>query len=259
MPDDLSRVNLVSEDTPTERGIKQMLGELLREAPKAWKDYSKLWVYASDKTIEVARIVQKWRNPRNVIQKHSPKKIPDFDLAIVIPKPETSPIVAALTLKRNKPCAILLPSDLMQFIAIANDEQIKNERLENTIKECSKTVFASIGMMWLILKGKQTDKVYSIEKRALKTVPRVPGTHGLSSPPPAIFASRKSGGEEILIPNVHEWAEEQQSEREQFAKRYGKENIATRQDGLMVVVSASAPAKILVPSAQLQQPMKKST
>ena len=106
-------------------------------------------MYASDKTIEVARIVQKWRNPRNVIQKHSPKKILDFDLAIVIPKPETSPIVAALTLKKNKPCicAILLPSDLMQFIAIANDEQIKNERLVTTIKECSKTVFASIGMM----------------------------------------------------------------------------------------------------------------
>ena len=99
-----------------ENAVKVLQGTLTSVEQNA----QKMWVWAGKDTATVTRTLQAWRRPTTAIINRAPKAdamSARYDIAIVIPRAKRATIEVALLLKTSKPACILVPTDLVHYIA----------------------------------------------------------------------------------------------------------------------------------------------
>ena len=249
-PDSLTRVQMITSETPEECGLKQMLHALLKHAPDSWKQIRSVWVWAQANTLAMARWVQEWRDGRNVISKSSPKGEPSYELAILFPKIEYSPIVAYSLLEKNKPFAILMPADLTQYIPESHGGQKggRDPVIQERLRKTSKIMFTSNGLMWIASHLPQGDEIFAAEQD-LRDDEWIPDLMDFSEHAAVQFSVKSDRGEEST---PHPWAKDQQDQLAKWTKEFGKDQIAIRDDGLALLTQKGKQAKVLVPDSRLR-------
>ena len=115
--DATSRYPLLGPKRLAPRGLANSVQEVLSRLPDFFRGVKTIHVHAGTYTADLKVIVQTWTSGnKGDVQPVAPTKRGrplDADLAIMIPRPEDSPITLALYLMSSIPFAILVPNDLL--------------------------------------------------------------------------------------------------------------------------------------------------
>ncbi len=99
------------------RGLTNSVHEALSKLPARLKQAKSIHVHAGTYTVDLKLMLQEWiAGNKGVVQPVAPAKKEDptpTDFAIMVPRPEDSPITLARYLLSEVPFAILLPNDLL--------------------------------------------------------------------------------------------------------------------------------------------------
>ena len=187
-----------------------------------------VWVYAGSETIRMARLVQEWRRPRNIILKSAPNKPPShYDLALLAPAASQAPLCCKQVLERGTPGVCLVPSDLVNWVAVGAARQA-DEKIQQKVDAATKIVFLNSNCTWLI--------------------------HGLEESNHQVFNLDSADDTEACRAHVRaRWVRLQQEERGQIDKDFG-ESVVVRSDGLLMATLPGEPARIIVPRPE-RKPM----
>jgi hypothetical protein len=115
VPDATSRYPMLGPKRLAPRGLRHSVQELLDRLPRDLKAAVKVQVYAQENSPDIARTVQAWRTAAGSSVIAAPlikEQPPVMDLAILIPKPDLTPLVLAQHLMSTTPFAVLVPIDL---------------------------------------------------------------------------------------------------------------------------------------------------
>jgi len=87
---------------------------------------------------------------RPAVDCHAPKADSVFkaDLTIMVPRPETAPLVCRRLLMNDSPGAVLVPSDLVSYIHTSGD--VIDETVKKRLMEATKIAFLSAGLVWIV-------------------------------------------------------------------------------------------------------------
>jgi hypothetical protein len=163
LADPLSRVCAPTEGwhDPT---LPRKLAALLSHLTIDVKSTENIRVYCHQDTIAAARIVQKWRTPKNKVttgrltQKTNSR-------AILIGTPTANSVIKEVLqlLAQNKQFAILMPLSLVSELArLENIEQsrVYDQNIAQKVESLSKIILRSSAQLWLIsLNGLEVTKV----------------------------------------------------------------------------------------------------
>ena len=111
VPDTLSRYPMIGPRTMTRIGIRNAVDLLLSALPEAAKQIRKLWVWASQDTVEIARMVQDFKLGREKIYTRAPKESlanAAWEMAILAPRTNKATKVAREVLLSGRPACILI-------------------------------------------------------------------------------------------------------------------------------------------------------
>ena len=118
--DAISRPPFLGPHVYATQGLIVMTDWMLELLPASIKDARRMWVYAEKDTAALARHVQRWRTPRNPVQKFSTsdERIAKqgFDMLIAAVTPFSLSRVAQALSKVEQPFALLVPSNLVNFL-----------------------------------------------------------------------------------------------------------------------------------------------
>ncbi len=117
LADSASRYPLLGPKRLAPRGLAHSVQEALLRLPAELKDAKVVHIHAGTYTTDLKVIVQAWvSGNKGNVQAVAPAKkgVPtDSDLAILVPRPEDSPVTLALYLLSAIPFAVLVPNDLL--------------------------------------------------------------------------------------------------------------------------------------------------
>ncbi len=115
--DAASRYPLLGPKRLAPRGLANSVQEALSKLPARFKLSKSIHVHAGTYTADLKLMLQEWiAGNKGVVQPVAPAKKDSptpTDLAIMVPRPEDSPIKLARYLLSAVPSAILLPNDLL--------------------------------------------------------------------------------------------------------------------------------------------------
>jgi hypothetical protein len=117
IPDAISRHPLLGPQRLAPRGVSYSARTLLSKLPVDLKSSALIHVHAASDTQDVRRIVQEWHSIASAATPFSPSRQgppPPADLAILIPRPEQTPVTLASHLLSPTRFAILMPVDLLE-------------------------------------------------------------------------------------------------------------------------------------------------
>ncbi len=165
--DAMSRAPILAPSTFNLQGTRMALGILTNFLPDEAKRAEKVFVSAGQYTGKAASSIQEWRTPRNPIKTGAPKalhKAGKIDLAIVIPSPEESPMVARQLIDERPDTlkACLVQSDLVQFIPRTNGKL--DQKVKEAVQDASKITFLGANTTWLLFDGKSRKDIISVEQ-----------------------------------------------------------------------------------------------
>ena len=195
--------------------------KLLEKLPDQCASAKRVWVYAGAETTLRCRLVQQWRSgkQRNALLRCAPSSPPsDYELALIAPRAKLAPKVCAELLRADKPFACLIPSDLVGWTAVAEDGRNDAEVLAK-LEKCAKLAALNADMVWVVHRIEMQDSVFSAEEVERES-------------------SRRA-----------HWIALQQEEAASYRKFYGP-TLATREDGMCVVVHPDEPVRIVVPESE---------
>lgn len=230
--DALSRYPFVVPLGGVFHGSEAMWSALLDKLEPWCLDALRVWVFAGYATITMARLVQQWRRPKNALVKTAPKSKPEqWDLALLAPAAEVAPVVAyQLLAKPNLPFAMLLPSDLVNFISLGTG-RVADEKIQSLVDDMPKIYFLDSSLVW-ILHACGADRDYVFAGEELDT----PSTDKFEMSPALLQL----------------WVAEQATEIKQYEDAFGQEAVVQRADGLVMVLKEREASKIVVPTARRQ-------
>jgi hypothetical protein len=115
--DAASRYPLLGPNRLAPRGLANSVSEALKRFPDRLRNAQNIQVHAGTHTSDLKVMVQSWiATKKGSVQSIAPTRttapVP-ADLAILVPRPEDSPVTLALYLASLIPFAILLPNDLL--------------------------------------------------------------------------------------------------------------------------------------------------
>ena len=126
--------------------------------------------------------------------------------------------MCARLLRAGKPFACLMPSDLVVWTAVRDDGRTDKE-VQARLATCTKLASLSADLVWVVYGMDMPDMVFTAEETAQEERKRT------------------------------RWVQLQQEESDSYRKFYGPA-MATREDGLCVVVSPDHPVRIIVPTRE---------
>ncbi len=131
--------------------FSKALDGLLRQLAPSCKQLCSVWVYASsaESDVKAQQQVQQWRVSTNALLKGAPVKhnvASDFDLATLAPATLKAP---QLALKSDRAFAMLLPTDLLDCVALRNDGVVDDEVLLR-MRAVRTVTLGGSGLLWII-------------------------------------------------------------------------------------------------------------
>jgi len=218
--DALSRIPLSAPGVPTSEGREKEWNLLLRNLDPDWAGENiRLWIWSPRDTTLVIKLVREWRSVTGPIITVSPqeKAISEmqWDIAFIEPRAEEAPAICRRLLSTGKPCAMLVPSDLVHVIA-------PHSPLQDIVDQATKITMLIPCATWILAThaGKKAngygDVVYQLQ------------------------------GEDPL--ELRHILEEQAAEGDVLAEQY-RPNIVTRPSGLLMVAIPGDVARVLVPTS----------
>ena len=135
-------------------GFSKALSHLLKCLAASCKSLRSIWFHAFPGSSDLAghRQVQQWRTERNALMKGAPVDhilARDFDLAILAPATLKGPLLAHQLLKRNKPFAMLLPTDLLEFVPQRADGVVDSE-VRSRLQGVHVLTLGGSGLVWIV-------------------------------------------------------------------------------------------------------------
>ena len=119
--DALSRFPVVRSEVTGFHGATAVWTALLAKLSPWCRSARDLWIYAGPDTKAVERKIQEWRSPTNAIRVSAPVTFPaTWQLAFLAPASEKAPKVAARLIETGLPFAVLMPLDLVNWIAVGD-------------------------------------------------------------------------------------------------------------------------------------------
>jgi hypothetical protein len=115
VPDSASRCLMLGPKRLAPRGLRHSVKELLDRLPAALRSAAKVQSHAGEDSPDVARSIQNWRTAAGSVITAAPlatKPPPPVDLAILLPRPDLTPLVLVQCLCSSIPFAVLVPVDL---------------------------------------------------------------------------------------------------------------------------------------------------
>jgi hypothetical protein len=154
LSDAASRYPMLGPRHLAPRGLTNSIDELLSRLPSTLKSTELVHVHAGTHTSDVRQIVQAWSLiPKSVVA-HSPVRrgAPEHaNLAILVPRPEVSPVTLALYLLSNIPFGILISVDLLdQAYAVNLFPDSPSASIEERFKAAGKLTILATQMTWVI-------------------------------------------------------------------------------------------------------------
>ena len=217
--DALSRFPFVKYGTSTFLGLMNMFSALLKVLGSPVKSSKRVWVWASRDTIEAARLVQSWRNPSNALITKAPKSAGSaWDHALLAPPPDTASLLCADLFATGKPFACLVPSDLVNWIAVGRS-RVADSALQAKVDSAAKISFLDSGMTWLV--------------------------EGCSVPHDVVMAAEVLESENVR----QRWASALADSKARLQAKHG-ESLVVRSDGLLMIARPGRPAVVLVPESE---------
>ena len=152
--DFLSRYQLLGRNEFSVSGFSKALSHLLKCLAASCKSLRSIWFHAFPGSSDLAghRQVQQWRTERNALMKGAPVDhilARDFDLAILAPATLKGPLLAHQLLKRNKPFAMLLPTDLLEFVPQRADGVVDSE-VRSRLQGVHVLTLGGSGLVWIV-------------------------------------------------------------------------------------------------------------
>jgi hypothetical protein len=240
VPDSASRYPMLGPKRLPPRGLRHSVQELLHRFPASLKTALKVQTHAGEDSPDLARAIQAWRTAPGSIITAAPlatKAPPPVDLAILIPRPDLSPLVLAQHLCASIPFAILVPVDLIsqsfsEGLFQSNPAPGKPDAIRLFPKNCGKLSFLETHMTWIIgnIPSFQHSEMFAAE---------------IVTPAPLL----EMFSQEFLarIPaSLEQWITDQSEDPDFPAFLTSIDNVADRQ-GLMIYAPDDGPPKILVP------------
>jgi hypothetical protein len=223
--DAASRYPLLGPKRLAPRGLAHSVKEALARLPDELRSAAVVHVHADTCTSDLKTIVQAWvAGNKGSVQSIAPTKrgSPQHaDLAILVPRPEDSPITLAYYLDSSVPFAVLVPNDLLQaafsdrIYPGANVEDLKSKFLA-----AGKLQILSTQMTWSF---GNIGKCHVIEMfpQVLMTAAPITG-----DPAPPLESSTF---DEPVPTTVEEWISEQNKDPQFLAQLSSLEGKACRQ------------------------------
>jgi len=233
--DALSRYPFVIPLGGVFHGSDEMWKAMLDKLDPWCREAKRVWVFAGYATVDMARLVQAWRRPRNVLLKSAPKSRPaEWDVALLAPAAEVAPVVAYRILTGPAlPFAMLLPSDLVNHISLGVG-RVSDGKVQRAVDAMPKVYFLDSSLVWIFHScGPDRDYVFNNEEIEVESTAS-PG----HSPPDLLPTHRRL------------WSEEQAKELETYEKAFGGDAIVQQADGLVMVMRDQETAKVVVPSSR---------
>ena len=211
-------------------GSEEMWKAMLDKLARWCEGALRMWVFAGYATVSMARVVQAWRRPKNALLKVAPKDPPpEWDLALLAPAAEVAPVVAyRLLAKPDRPFAMLLPSDLVNFIPLGTG-RVADEKIQALVDDMDKIYFLDSSLVWILhLCGPNQDYVFASEESD----------------------SAPTDGFDVSPSLLRLWVEEQAGEIKQYEEAFGADAVMQRADGLVMVLQPQETPKVVVPSSR---------
>ena len=151
-PDALSRYPMLGPKVLARVGIESALDVLTDHLPDAQRNARRVWLWAGRDTAPLSRRLQAWRKPTNAIVTRSPRDAFDrpFDLAVLIPRAEQATSVARSAIKAGRPACILVPTDLVPYVAQEQDGSFDSLTSEIVAAAPKISICAPL-MTWVII------------------------------------------------------------------------------------------------------------
>ena len=128
LADAASRYPMLGPRRITRMGLEHSFERLLSFLPDSARDAPRAWLHAGKDTATLSRKLQAWRTPKNAIVQTKPREGYKFTagLHIYVSVPEAAPILARRLPDAQAPFAILIPSDLVQYVADGDKRRIRS-------------------------------------------------------------------------------------------------------------------------------------
>ena len=227
--------------------INDLLGHLVSLLPSA-KSCRRLWFWCGPDTTDGARLVQRWRTLRNPVMVNSPNASAmsqDWDFAILMPSGGVAPTLCAQLFGTLKSFACLVPSDLVNWIAVTATAS-RDEQLSQLVSQARKIVYLDTSLTWVVhgcSDGAQNLVLSTfIESKGATTEPEVESTAAVHVDTDGITTHTSVG-------DVHtDWVREQALEKDELLQGLDGE-VVTLESGLMLLVTGDS-ARVLVPNGR---------
>jgi hypothetical protein len=151
--DAMSREPVIPQRPLQRVGFDSLITDLLHRLDSfsvLARDCRKLWFWSGPDTTDGARRVQRWRRGTNPVMVNSPSHnamSQDWDFAILMPSGGMAPGICAQLFQTQKKFACLVPSDLVNWIALEKSTE-RNEQMARSILQAHKIVYLDTTLTW---------------------------------------------------------------------------------------------------------------
>jgi hypothetical protein len=250
--DAASRYPLLGPKRLAPRGLANSVHEALSKLPARLKQANSIHVHAGTYTADLKLMLQAWiAGNKGVVQPVAPAKKEGptpTDFAIMVPRPEDSPITLARYLLSEVPFAILLPNDLL---ASSYSERIfpnaDTAALKAKFQGADKLQILVTQMTWVI--GNVPEyKLIEMFTQTLRTP--APGIPAAAPLPNADLLPRETAGADSFVEpvplTVEDWIDEQSRHSSFVDQMLASPDVALR-EGLYLYAPDGIPPRIFVP------------
>jgi hypothetical protein len=245
--DALSRYPLLGPKQLAPRGLSNCVTDLLSRLPSSLKSAKVIHVHAGSFTSELRQLVQTWSEISNNVEPHSPVRrgSPKFsNLAILVPRPEVSPVTLALYLLSKIPFGILIPVDLLdQAYSVNLYPNSPSVLIREKFEIAGKLTILATQMTWVI--GNIPDCTPGeIFATVLQTNIPIPGSSTMTYV-------------EDVPESIEDWIQVQEDDPS-FAEFSNSILNSAVRNGLYILAEANKPPLILVPRI-VREPLIRAT
>ncbi len=237
--DAASRYPLLGPKRLAPRGLANSVREALKRFPDRLRNAQNIQVHACAYTSDLRVMVQSWiATKKGSVQSIAPTRttapVP-ADLAILIPRPEDSPVPLALYLASSVPFAILLPNDLLaESFAARVYPHADPAALQRRFNAAGKIQILTTQMTWVLGNIPEFDRIEMFSQT-------------LCTPMTGLEANQSNSTFESPIPTtIEEWIKEQNRDAVFRGSLAAIPGVANRNDLYLYAPDDEAP-RILVP------------
>ena len=150
--DALSRYGCDAPRALSQGGLLAAVELLLSSLGSSQRSADAVWVSAGTSTVEVARVIQRWRTPTNALITGNPDVASlarAWAFAVIVPSAIKSPEICASLLTTRRSFACLIPLDLLAVVSIDHDGAF-NKTTFGLLSSAAKIAIPAANFCWVV-------------------------------------------------------------------------------------------------------------